>query len=165
MPSKIHRNASVFGEVSSNIHKRFARYKRNTRRLARIDLYKNLKTKSGKDILFYNFNYEYMYVGFGYSSAIEDHIEIVLSDQLTIKGEIEYEKDNNINDGKVAVLYRVTNLHELLTNKEFRPLLEKWVKSYRDYCVELERNMKHKEKSNEDELDEMEYIWGGNENA
>ena len=73
--------------------------------------------------------------------------------------------DNHINDGKVAVLYRVTNLHELLTNKEFRPLLEKWVKSYRDYCVELERNMKHKEKSNEDELDEMEYIWGGNENA
>lgn len=165
LPSKIHRNASVFGEVSSNIHKRFARYKRNTRRLARIDLYKNLKTKSGKDILFYNFNYEYMYVGFGYSSAIEDHIEIVLSDQLTMKGEIEYEKDNHINDGKVAVLYRVTNLHELLTNKEFRPLLEKWVKSYRDYCVELERNMKHKEKSNEDELDEMEYIWGGNENA
>ena len=84
---------------------------------------------------------------------------------MTIKGEIEYEKDNNINDGKVAVLYRVTNLHELLTNDAFRPLLEKWVKSYRDYCAELERNMKHKEKSNEDELDEMEYIWGGNEDA
>ena len=50
----------------------------------------------------------------------------------------------------------------MLNNVAFRPLLETWLQKYREYCVELDRKRVLKEKSNEDELDEMEYIWGGN---
>lgn len=165
LPHKIGAKDSVFGEVSSNIHKRFAGYQRNARRLARIDFFKQLKTKDGKRVFLYNFNYEYMYVGFSNESAVKDQIEIVLSGNMILKGKIEYEKANNHGDGNVTVLYRVTNLHELLTNDKLRPLLTEWIKDYRDYYMEMESKRKQKEKSNEDELDEMEYIWGGTENA
>ena len=106
-----------------------------------------------------------MYVGFSNESAVKDQIEIVLSGNMILKGKIEYEKANNHGDGNVTVLYRVTNLHELLTNDKLRPLLTEWIKDYRDYYMEMESKRKQKEKSNEDELDEMEYIWGGTENA
>ena len=40
---------------------------------------------------------------------MEEKIEIVLADGLVLKGKREYEKDNNNDDGKVVILYRVTN--------------------------------------------------------
>ena len=38
------------------------------------------------------------------------------------------------------------------------------MEEYREKCKERERRRKLKEKSNDDELDEMEYVFGGNGN-
>lgn len=162
LPEIIGESASVFSEFSSNIHKRFKKYTRNSRRLARICIDKKLTTSDGDKVMLYNFNYEHMLIG--YRAALKKpEICFEFEGSVAIKGVIEDTKRFRLLDNKVAALYSITNLEEFINNDNFRKLLNNWVSDYRIRAYEMEKRKKLKEKSNDDELDEMEYVWGGDD--
>ena len=61
-------------------------------------------------------------------------------------------------------MYKVQNLDEIMNNETFRPTLKLWIDEYRSKCKEKERKRKLRERSNYYELDENDYVWGGNDN-
>ena len=164
LPEVIEGSASVFGEFSSNIHRRLKKYERNSRRLARINIYRKFKTFTNKEVFLYNFNYEYMYIGYSKNDNVDKNINLVLDGDIILQGKIVNDKPVIINDGRVAVLYTVDNLQEIIALKEFRSLLTEWINDYREYRKALDKKRKLREKNNEDELDEMQYVWEGSYN-
>lgn len=162
LPSVIEEKASVFGEISSNIHRRFEKYTYNSRRLVRIDVDRNAETINGDKIKIYNFNYDYILIG--YKKLINrDKIEINIGKDIVIKAVPEKNKKFEMKNKKKAELFRITNLEEFINNKDFRPILNKWIEDYREKCKIQEQKKKNEEKSDEDQLDEFSYVWRGDE--
>ena len=121
-------------------------------------------TTSGTEVMLYNFNYEHMLVGYKWSKKVEEEIEIVIEDGLVMKGKMEKEKLTTSDTSRMAVLYRVSNLEEFITNKKLKVHISEWIDEQREYNKEMVLKRKLKEKSNEEEFDEIEYIWGGDYN-
>ena len=164
LPKVIEVSSSIFGELSSNIHSRIKKYAPNSRRLARINVYKKFNTTSGKEIMVYNFIYEHFLVGYIWSSKIDKNIEIIFDEVLVLKGEREYEKISHPDTKRVTILYKVTNLEEIITNEKLKLLLNEWIDSQKEYDKQMTIKRRLREKSNEDEFDEIEYVWGGDYN-
>lgn len=164
LPKAIEASESIFGGFSTNIHKRIKKYSPNSRRLARIDVYKKYKTTSGTEVMLYNFNYEHLLVGYKWSKPVEADIEIIIEDGLVIKGKMEKEKLTTLDTSRTAVLYRVSNLEEFITNEKLKVYMSEWIDEQREYNKQMVLKKKLKEKSNEEEFDEIEYIWGGDYN-
>ena len=164
LPEKVEDDASVFGEISANIHKRFAKQNKNARKLARIMVDKQVSTTDNRKVMLYSFNYEYLFIGFDKTKMISDTIEVILDDGLIAKGKIDNSKTIKLANGKSCALYAITNIEEIISNDKLRPLIMKWLGDYRAYRDEMEKKIKLKEKSNEDEFDEIEYVWGGSNN-
>ena len=132
-------DASILGEVLAIIRKRKTKNTRNIRRLARLDLYKELMTTAGKDVLLYNFSYEFMLLGHKKKQKIEREVEVVFEDGLVVKGSREYEKLSFPDTDRVVVLYQVTNIDEFIKNKDLKPLLSKWSEEYKRTLQENEK--------------------------
>ena len=132
-------DASILGEVIAIIRKRKTKNTRNIRRLARLDLYKELMTTAGKDVLLYNFSYEFMLLGHKKKQKIEREVEVVFEDGLVVKGSREYEKLSFPDTDRVVVLYQVTNIDEFIKNKDLKPLLSKWSEEYKRTLQENEK--------------------------
>ena len=64
----------------------------------------------------------------------------------------------------MTILYKVTNLEEIITNEKLKLLLNEWIDSQKEYDKQMTIKRRLREKSNEDEFDEIEYVWGGDYN-
>ena len=122
---------SIIGEIIAIIRKRKEQGTRNLRKLARIDLYKELKTSSGKEVMLYNFCYEYMLVGHKKGQKVDREIEVVFEDGLVVKGDREYEKLSFPDEDRVVVLYQISNLSEFIQNENLKILLRQWADEYK----------------------------------
>ena len=129
-------DASILGEIFTIIKKRKKKRTRNVRRLARLALYKELKTTTNRDVLLYNFSYEFMLLGHKKKQKIDREIEVIFEDGLVVKGSREYEKLSFPDTDRVVVLYQVTNIEEFIKNKNLKPLLSKWSEEYKSNISE-----------------------------
>ena len=124
----------IWGKIKSIIKGGRDTIMNNKRKLARITLYKSLNTTEGKEVMLYNFNYEYMLIGFEKNEKIDKDIEVVFREGLTVKGTREYEKLSFPDADRVVILYQVTNTYDILSEKELKNMLVQWADEYKQYA-------------------------------
>ena len=117
LANTIGTSVSMLDDIFVNIHNRTKKDDVSVRRHPRIEVNEKFETVDGRWIEILDINYRYISVS--NTEFLGNTFSLMLSENLEMKC-----RDSMIRKG----LYEVTNIEELIINKEFMDLIHKWCK-------------------------------------
>lgn len=112
--------SNIVREIKSNIVERNKEQITSNRKLPRVALNYKISSDDGEELEILNFNYEYIGVK---GRAETEKFDLVLNENLTLKCELY-----NVNTISKTTLYKISNIDEIINDKEAREVVLKWVK-------------------------------------
>ena len=187
LPTNLDKNSSIFDDIRLNILKRGKKSISFNRKLARIQLEKNLESKECNIVTLLNFNYEFAVIKTDIFSSLERRITIPifedfvlnfvierkLSDKKKDKGykKLYYEKHNKkmkkvgkhnqkiMKNIQVTALYRVENYKEVARNHKFNECLLQWMDEYKNKdLIKEQRKSEMRKEEKLEEFNEVKYL-------
>lgn len=128
MPDEINKRSSYFEDMQMNYKRRKQKQLMNHRKLPRISLLVTCYTNNRIPVDVKEFSFEYMVL----SGTKEEELVIYSDSNPSLNFKLKKVKNNN--DGQQ--LYHVLNYQELVRTKEFRLLLNYWMKESKEKYME-----------------------------
>ena len=164
LPKNIEKNNSIFDDIRINILNRRKKTVSFNRKLARINLEKDLKSKECGVVTLVNFNYEYAVIKIDIKYKIPKEITIFIDDNIELKCILDKTLDYvNLSKGKKRIvknslqLYKIEDYKTIAQNNIFKEQLSSWIKEY-NASISVERQNELYKSKYSDELNEMEYL-------
>lgn len=161
LPKNIEKNNSIFDDIRINILKRSVKTVAFNRKLARVNLNKNIESLQCGKVDIINFNYDCIVVKTDILHKYTEDLTIPVSNTINLN--CKYVKDINFIKldseelkSKSVQLYAIQNKSEIQYNQEFREILKQWIN---ENNVNYKNSLKRKKTYiSEDEFYEMDYV-------
>lgn len=187
LPKNLDKSNSIFDDIRLNILKRGKKSFAFNRKLARIQLEKQLESKECHIITLMNFNYEFAVIKVNVFSSLKRRITIPISEDFSLncvlekrlfskdeeknKKKIYYEKHNKkmkkigkhsekvMKNMQVTALYRIENYKEVAKNPKFNHCLIQWRNEYKNEdAIKAKKKLESKKQEKANEFNELKYL-------
>lgn len=161
LPKNIEKNNSIFDDIRINILKRSVKTVAFNRKLARVNINKNIKSLQCGQVDIINFNYDCIVVKTDIQYKNTEYLTIPISSTINLN--CKYVKDINFIKLKTSELkvksvqlYEIQNKSEIKYNDEFRQILKQWInKKEKNNQNTIKRKKTY---VSDDEFFEMDYL-------
>lgn len=187
LPKSLGKNNSIYDDIKVNIFKRGQKNISFNRKLARIQLNKELESKECNKVTLINFNYEFAVIRTDIFNELEKRITIPITKDITLncilekrlndkrqvgnskkiyiekhskkKRKIGKHSENVMRNSQIAALYRIENYEQIANNAEFEKCLLEWIEECKNKeVVKKKDKLKVKKQENLNELNELKYL-------
>lgn len=187
LPKNLDKNSSVFDDIRINILKRGEKTISFNRKLARINLDKELESKECGTVTLLDFNYEFAIIKTDILSHLEKRLTIPIFEGLTLNCVLEKRIDDKkqnkeykkryiekhskrkkkigmhstkiIRNKQVAALYTIENYKEVAENEQFKEYLFQCMNEYKNEdLIKNEKKSKMKKQEVSNEFNELKYL-------